>query len=546
VGGQHRSGQRRRRWPLLAVAAALVLGTGVVIGVRALTGCRAVDVLVAADAAVAGPVRDALQGERRGPGACSHYQVVDAPSTLVGDIRAGAPGLPAVWIPDSSLALGTLDTTSGALVDQGPSLASSPVVLVVPEADGERYGDPTGPVSWDTMLAHPQPPALPDPGADRAGLAAITALRTAMGDEGERPRPSFVAAVLALSQGSLPSQSAGYAGVDRDGAAARAFLATEQSAVRHNLDRAVPAVDTVALREAAAALDFPFVRIRTGQPGGLDDAVNDLEAQLTGPVGRAAFGAAGLRAPDGARVPGPDAPGWLGPQAPPAAPPPRPMAVETLRMWSALTLQSRLLAVIDVSGSMAAAAGGSNRITLAADAARSGLALFPDTASVGLWAFSARPPPATSWQELVSLGLLTEPVGAAPSRRVALAEQAGTLRDRVGGETALYDTALAATRAVRTGYQEGSSNLVVLITDGRNEVAGGIDLATVLQTLRAEADPTRPVPVIAIGLGPEADVEALRQIAQATGGRSYQAQDPQDIRDVLLDAISQRACRPGC
>jgi Mg-chelatase subunit ChlD len=86
----------------------------------------------------------------------------------------------------------------------------------------------------------------------------------------------------------------------------------------------------------------------------------------------------------------------------------------------------------------------------------------------------------------------------------------------------------------------------VLITDGRNEVTGGIDLASVLQTLRAEADPTRPVPVIAIGLGPEADVEALRQIAQATGGRSYQAQDPQEIRDVLLDAISQRACRPGC
>jgi Ca-activated chloride channel homolog len=35
-------------------------------------------------------------------------------------------------------------------------------------------------------------------------------------------------------------------------------------------------------------------------------------------------------------------------------------------------------------------------------------------------------------------------------------------------------------------------------------------------------------------------------LAEATGGRAYAAQNPQDIRTVFLDALSQRVCRPGC
>ncbi|OLT15450.1 hypothetical protein BJF78_01825 [Pseudonocardia sp. CNS-139] len=205
-----------------------------------------------------------------------------------------------------------------------------------------------------------------------------------------------------------------------------------------------------------------------------------------------------------------------------------------------------MLAVIDVSGSMAAQVGDSDRIGLAADAAQAGLALFPDTSSVGLWAFSSRPAPDTAWQELVPVGPLTEPALGAASRREALIAQVGTLRDRLGGETALYDTTIAATRAVRAGFEPSASNSVVLITDGRNEVSGGTDLETAVQTLRAEADPTRPVPLIAIGLGPDADVEALGRLAEATGGQSYHALEPQDVRGVFLDALARRACRPSC
>ncbi|HET6260184.1 MAG TPA: substrate-binding domain-containing protein [Pseudonocardia sp.] len=549
MGGQHRKGGPRR-WPVVAFTAVLVVSAGGVIGVRALTSCRPVDMTIAADPAVAEPVRQALEGE--GAVRCVTVRVVEASATQVDDIRSGATGLPVVWIPDSSLALGDLDTASGSIVDQGPSLASSPVVLVVPRADARRYGQIEQPISWNTLLTHPQPPALPDPRTDRAGLAALTALHTAIGDEGSRQRPGFVNAVLALSRGSLHSAAEGYARIDRDGGSARAFFASEQSVVRRMRAGATgkggAPVEAIALREAAAALDFPFVRIHTRQPDGLADAVDAVEAQLRGPAGRQAFAAAGLRAPDGTRLPGPGGreSGWLSTRVPPAAPPPRPLAVETLRVWSSLTLRSQVLAAIDVSGSMAARAGNSDRITLTSAAAQSGLDLFPDTASVGLWAFSSRPPPRTPWQELVPIGPLTEPVAGAASRRAALTAATSTLPDRLGGGTALYDTVVAATRAVRTDYEQGSSNTVVLVTDGDDEASDKTDLPTALQTLVAEADPARPVPVIAIGLGPEADGEALRQIAQATGGRFYEADDPQDISGVIFDALSERGCRPGC
>ncbi|WP_433555145.1 substrate-binding domain-containing protein [Pseudonocardia xinjiangensis] len=541
---------------MVTVTVLVVVGAGVVIGMRTFTLCRPATVTIAADPVVAESVRQALAGERSGAAQCADIRVVDAPATQADEIRENAPGLPAIWIPDSSLALDTLDTASGSVVDQRSSLASSPVVLVLPEADAGRYGNPTRPVSWNTLLTHPRPPALPDPATDRSGLAALTALHTAIGDERGSPRPAFVAAVLSLSRGAPPSAAAGYDAMARDGATARGFLATEQSVVRHDRARLAGGsgapVTPVALREAAAALDFPFVRVRAGQPAGrdpaLDAAVDAIEVQLRGPAGRQAFGAAGLRSPDGTRLPGDPGPrsGSLPAQVTAAAPQPRPLARETLRLWGSLTERSQVLTVIDVSESMAEPAGKGTRITLAAAAVQSGLKLFPDVASVGLWAFPSRPQPRTQWQEIVPLGPLSEPVPDAPSRRDALASAAGTLPDRVGGAGTLYATTLAATRAVRAGYDPGHSNAVLLVTDGHDESGAGADLPATLQALQTEAAPAEPVPVIAIGLGPDADDEALRQIAEATGGRAYEAENPQDIRAVLLEAIFQRGCRPAC
>src|SRR5690349_12283956 len=126
VGGRHRRSGQRRRWPVVTVTALLVVGAGVVVGMRTVTACRPVDITIAADPAVVEPVRQALEAERRGAARCATIRVIEASSTLADEIRANAPGLPDVSIPDSSLALDALDTASGSVVDQRSSLASSP------------------------------------------------------------------------------------------------------------------------------------------------------------------------------------------------------------------------------------------------------------------------------------------------------------------------------------------------------------------------------------------------------------------------------------
>jgi Ca-activated chloride channel family protein len=324
--------------------------------------------------------------------------------------------------------------------------------------------------------------------------------------------------------------------------------------VRHDRERAAGAdgapVTSRPLREGAAALDFPFVLIRAGRPAGVDPALREtidaVEDHLHGPAARAAFAAAGLREPDGSRLPENGETARLTLQAAAAAPPPRPIARETLRLWGLLTTPSRLLTVIDVSDSMAEPAGRSNRVALTAAAAQAGFSLLPDSASAGLWTFPSPRPQAVPWQELVPLGPLTEPTAAEPTRRTALTVAIEALPNRIGGEGSLYAAALAATRAVRGTYDPGHPNTVLLVTDGKNEANDAVDQSAALEALRAEAKPDQPVPLIAIGLGPDVDDEGLRQIAEATGGRAYVAQDPEDVGSILLDGLFGRGCRPGC
>jgi Ca-activated chloride channel family protein len=81
---------------------------------------------------------------------------------------------------------------------------------------------------------------------------------------------------------------------------------------------------------------------------------------------------------------------------------------------------------------------------------------------------------------------------------------------------------------------------VVIITDGKDEDEDTIGLDALVQSLGAEVDPDRPVKVIGIALGPDADMGALEQIAAATGGAAYSAVDENDLQTVLFDALRKR------
>jgi hypothetical protein len=321
----------------------------------------------------------------------------------------------------------------------------------------------------------------------------------------------------------------------RSPASAPLFTATEQSVITHNSSAAVPAA-ALYPTEGTVLFDYPAVRVLTGaEPAGTGAAADAFERRLRSDQTAKWLSDAGFREPtgraawpmhDGVRV---DTPNRL--------PSPTPDQVTTvLRAWNVIHLDGRTLAVIDTSGSMAEPMpDGQSRIEVARDGALAGMSLMPDSTAVGLWTFSEQ------WNELVPLGPLGGTTGGVPQRQ-ALQEAATTLPGRVGGGTALYDTALQAYRALRDGYDSSKVNSEVLITDGKNETTGGTDLDGLLTALHAEVDPTRPIQIIGIGLGPDADIGVLQQLAAATGGKAYQALTGADFRSVLFDALSRRPC----
>jgi Ca-activated chloride channel family protein len=207
--------------------------------------------------------------------------------------------------------------------------------------------------------------------------------------------------------------------------------------------------------------------------------------------------------------------------------------------WRALNTRANILSVLDVSGSMATAVPGTgmSRLEIAKKASLQAVATFNPETQLGMWVFSTNQTPTSDYRELVSIG----PVGGqyqGSTRREAVRRALATVPAR--GATALYDTSLAAYKRAQLSYQPGRLNLVVVMTDGRNEIDYGLERDEFMSALRAEVDPSKPVQMLTIAFGKQAAVEDLQKMAEITGGKSFVAQTPQDIQNVFLAALFGR------
>ncbi|GGP35870.1 substrate-binding and VWA domain-containing protein [Saccharothrix coeruleofusca] len=463
---------------------------------------------------------------------------------------------PALWIPDSSMWAAEAQRQAGdegveaPKLDIGEPLASSPLLIAGSERAMTALGWPITPVSWKKVVDPGVEVTLSDPTTSTEGLATLAVIRAQLGNPDGTPKPELIGALLRVGRNALPSVRDAFGKVTQGVDNAPVFTAPEQSVLAAN--RAAGARKVVASQpqEGTVAFDYPVVRVsRSGEQAGTARAAQDFEAALRGDRTAQRFAEAGFRTPDG-KAPQDwttDEHGVRGGEVTVLKTPTPDQVSELLGTWGAVSLDARLLAVLDVSGSMAEPMGNGKqtRVNAATEAALTALGMLPDTSEIGLWAFSTDKKPPNDWIELVPLGPLGEALGG-PTRRVRLQQGASSLPSLVGGGTALNDTTLAAFRHVQRTYDPTKINSVTLITDGRNDDISSIDTAALIETLKREADPTRPVPLIMVGLGNEADMAALRQIAQATGGKAYQAMEAEDIRGVLLDGISQRRCRPNC
>lgn len=564
--GRHALRARRRRWPVrLAglVAVLAVLGVGGYF-FRALlpeteifpaVTCEDnLTVEIAAAPSIA-PVLSDILAEDEGDagleidGTCIEAQVTAAESAEVVDTLS-ADTSPDLWVPDSTM--WTQRISSGGVALGSPtSIATSPLVVVVPQPVAQEHlGWPDADFSWNAVLAGEATATIADPMTTAEGLATLLAVQASLGDADPT---QLVQVMTAVSQAAVPDVRTAYDGVLEDPATAPLFTAAEQSVVAHN--QLNPGNPVVALypEEGTLAFDYPAIPVETSATTpGMVQAVQQVVERLQTDAAVAAFQEAGFRSPDGAARDSAGIVDGIQAQMPTAMPSPDPQVAATaLRQWAALSIDMRMLTVIDVSGSMWFTDNGdTTRIELVRDAALVALNLLPETGEVGVWWFSTEEDPPHHWREIVPIRPLHTDVDGQTQLEVLVAATHALPDAEVRGWTALYDTTWAAFQAVKENYDPNKINSVVLMTDGTDErapdVAPGMDRETLLTHLRAQHDPARPVPIITIGIGPDADMEALQQISEATGTSAYLAQDPADIQQVFLQAMVERQCRPNC
>ena len=462
------------------------------------------------------------EGGAEADGHCVDYRVYAAdPSEVSRSLDARAAGAPDLWVPDSAAWLERIDGFEGQPTVVSRSLARSPVVVA-----GRGLARPE---SWREVLSRDDVRFV-DPVRSSAPAAALLALKAEPGSTGADVDSVMVPLAQRLGDDRDAPRDVTELALDPGGAVVlseQQLLDLRAQGLGRDLDVRVPGTGTMVL-------DYPLVALTEGSVG--VEAGEQLADQLGSPDGAELLEGAGVRAADLEPLPRDRGAGELDLLRAPGAE----AVATTLRRWSVLTVPSRILGVFDVSGSMDEVAGGRTRVSLASEASAASMGMFADHSQVGMWAFSVGlGGPDRDYRELVPIRRLDARVGG-ESQRQALGGALAELPGLTYGGTGLYDTTLAAVRAVRAGYDDEAVTSVVLLTDGRNVDPGSLALPQLLHTRRAERDPARPVAVIAIGVGPDADAEALSRIVAATGGRSYVARNPAAMGKVFETALLSR------
>ncbi len=455
-----------------------------------------------------------------------------------------------VWIPDSGTWLLRLASEApGFAPSTLGSVAESPIVLAVPEPAATAFGWPghtpglkdlVKKLATDKTLR----PGIVDPSRDARGLAGLLALAGAAGTD---------AASGALKVGVMRALSANSSSIRNDmlekfpqstediGSGIGIAPLSEADVIAYNGSK--PSVELAALypNPAAVVLDYPYAVMPGVDPQKVTAATELHKALGTGQFvdELAKVGVRGANGSAGSGFAAPkSAPGTVPP--PPAPKDPRVVAgaiSQLLGSWAAITQPGRMLAVFDVSGSMNAkvpTAGGLTRAQVTQAVARQGLALLDGRWSVGNWTFSTNMVGKRPWIENL-------PIVSVATHGPELLAAIDKIVPKDGGDTGLYDTALAAYERVQDGWQAGVSNSVVIYTDGKNDNPGGLTKAQLVEKMTKVRDPKRPVRMIIIGIGTEVDPSELEAITKASGsGGVFVATDPAKIGEIFLQAIASR------
>jgi Ca-activated chloride channel family protein len=452
-------------------------------------------------------------------------------------VRAEEPGVtvatktqPDAWVPSSSVWLRIAAEKKHVYQTSGATLAWSPIVLGAPQALAPQFST-DGKTSWTGLIKAVTEERVPvvtmtDPLLTTTGLLSVHGVHAATALTTTDPG---IAQLRALTLRSRLTEA------DADPAA----LLTEMSRQTDAADASfsvgvfpvieqqvtayqkggyrIPLTSSVPV-DGQISADYPFA-VRKG-------VKTRLAEQLRAAITKQALAEAGFRTE-------PTAGGIRLPESGKAL-------LATAQQWAGFqSVAYQVLLLIDNSGSMSdkIGAGPATKASLLRESGASAAELFNPETTIGMWYFGSSATSNTPHTEVVPFGPITAAVDG-KTRREALGGAIATYRPQVNAGTPLYQTVLDGVDDLRDRVQPGRPAVVVVLTDGAD---GGTRFSMTnqqfLQRLKAAQDPGRPVPVIAVGYGPDANMKALQDMAKATGGQAIAARNPADLASAMARAF---------
>jgi hypothetical protein len=570
--GRSRPRGRRRT---IAVATMLVFAVVAGTGIAAQSGLLSfaescedsairLDIVASPDIAPAvREVADRARAEKiTSDGQCMDIRVAARENYEVAQELAAGSATPdyEVWLPDS----GVWSERAKALGDGVPltsagNVAVSPVALATVQSADATLGWPRKTYTWAQLAAATTTTdkvrlGAADPARSATGLLALTSVSRSVAKEGPDADTKVAATAKLLSQRVSEADAqvvrtlAPDSGKGADSRRNQAVFLSEQAAFAYNT--AHDGAGDLKLfypKDGAPRLDFPYHLVDESKLSTDEGrAATRFMALLGEKESRRTLAAHGFRPADSTvdeslvRTAGGGEPQPYDASKITAEPLSSDALQETLGMWTITVQSARLSTVVDVSGSMQSPVpgrGSQSRLDVTKASLLQALDQFTPEDEIGLWEFATGLDGPRDYRKLVATARLGAPAKGEGTQRARLAKAFEALAPVPDGATGLYDTTLAAYKEAQASYVKGKFNALVILTDGANQDRFSISRGSLISELKELADPERPVPLIAIAVGPDADLQEVDQIAKATGGAGYQVSDPAEIQAVILKAI---------
>ncbi|MEV7553327.1 substrate-binding domain-containing protein [Amycolatopsis sp. NPDC089917] len=480
---------------------------------------------------------------------------------------------PQVWLPSSSLWLDLLSQRGkGDLIANGPkvSLATSPMVLAMPEPMAKELGWPAKGIGWRDVLevnrkggwggVDPKNAqwgnftlGKDNPRRSTSGLAATisTYFAATGGDYGKLDAVDAVqfvrgveASVAYYSDDSVAFLKTLYDEDRKPTPYISAMAMQEQMVYLYN--HGAPTGDPKQLKDDPVPLNRPLVAVHPSEGTVLIDhpflttakaspeqraAAKDFADFLREQAQQDRFRDLGFRDPQG----GGNEKLTEGVRS--AGAEPRPIRMPTgqqiqkmLDGWEYTQRRGRILLVLDLSGSMNEPFDknrkdkpySERRIDLLKPAIKKQLEYLHPEDEVGLWTFSTDGP------------VEKMPIGKVKNVRGPMIDLVENLTPK--GDTALYKTVVDANDKMRREFDPNLINAVVFLTDGEN-TEPGVGKEQMLQAVDAQRL-DNSVRIFTMAYGAQADGRVLDEIALKSKARSYQAVDPQSIDKMFVNVFS--------